>query len=162
MAQQGNINVNGLSISVWDMQSTAQQIDDTVNAVMEWQEDPNNPGCYYHMVDGVQEWLNPPLLIGIEYRTIERYNGKPVYEKLVDFGALPNTSYKFVLVDSNAQVIRASGKTSDERTLPGVVGVAQTGIINCAGVGAQVQIVTYADQSSLTAIVCAWYTKTID
>ena len=33
MAQQGNINVNGLSIPVWDMQSTAQQIDDATQRV---------------------------------------------------------------------------------------------------------------------------------
>ena len=30
-------------------------------------------------------WVNPPLEPGVEYRTIERYNGKPVYKKLVEF-----------------------------------------------------------------------------
>ena len=35
------------------------------------------------------EWLNPPMLLGIEYRTTERYLGKPVYVKLVDCGTLP-------------------------------------------------------------------------
>lgn len=107
-------------------------------------------------------WNNPPLILGVEYKTAEKYKGKPVYVKLLDFGALPNASYKLVLVDNSAQVIRVSGKTSDFRTLPGSVGVLQTGIINCAGVGSKVQIVTYADQSSLTATVCAWYTKTTD
>ena len=29
------------------------------------------------------EYINPPLTVGYEYRTTERYNGKPVYAKLV-------------------------------------------------------------------------------
>ena len=36
------------------------------------------------------EWKNPPMEIGVEYRTTERWQGKPVYYKVVDFGGLPN------------------------------------------------------------------------
>ena len=32
------------------------------------------------------EWRNPPLSFGVEYRTTERYNGKPVYVKCVNYG----------------------------------------------------------------------------
>lgn len=35
------------------------------------------------------EWVNPPMLAGVEYRTTERYMGKPVYAKLVFVGAGP-------------------------------------------------------------------------
>ena len=45
---------------------------------------------------GEWEYINPPMSVGVEYRTIERYNGKPVYTKLVDCGALPNNSPKTV------------------------------------------------------------------
>ncbi len=38
------------------------------------------------------EWANPPMELGVEYRTTKRYNGKPVYTKLIDFGALSNYS----------------------------------------------------------------------
>lgn len=39
------------------------------------------------------EWVNPPMGLGVEYRTTERYDGKPVYAKLIYFGSLPaNTS----------------------------------------------------------------------
>lgn len=31
------------------------------------------------------EWENPPMLPGEEYRTIERWNGKPVYKKLIEY-----------------------------------------------------------------------------
>ena len=42
------------------------------------------------------EWENPPMNIGVEYRTTERYKGKPVYIKAVDTGALPNATFKSV------------------------------------------------------------------
>lgn len=40
------------------------------------------------------EWVNPPMSVGVEYRTTERYLGKPVYVKTVNTGALPNATYK--------------------------------------------------------------------
>jgi len=51
-------------------------------------------GCYFRTVAGMDEWINPPLILDEEYRTSERWNGKVVYAKLVDFGALPNTTVK--------------------------------------------------------------------
>jgi hypothetical protein len=42
------------------------------------------------------EWVNPPMALGVEYRTTERWNGKVVYAMLVDFGQLPNTTTKVV------------------------------------------------------------------
>lgn len=36
------------------------------------------------------EWVNPPMLAGYEYRTTERYMGKPVYIKLVDCDGMPS------------------------------------------------------------------------
>ena len=59
-------------------------------------EDTTYPGCYYRMVDGEREWLNPPMVTGTEYRTTKRYNGRVVYTKVVDGGALPNTSSKAI------------------------------------------------------------------
>lgn len=34
----------------------------------------------------VEEWTNPPMEIGVEYRTTERWNGQPVYTKLLSCG----------------------------------------------------------------------------
>ena len=37
-------------------------------------------GCfYYNTADGEQEWVNPPMNPGVEYRTTARCNGSPVY-----------------------------------------------------------------------------------
>lgn len=32
------------------------------------------------------EYVNPPMILGEEYRTTERYNGKPVYKRAVNIG----------------------------------------------------------------------------
>lgn len=42
------------------------------------------------------EYINPPMTLGVEYRTTERYLGKPVYVKLIDCGNLPNGTTKEV------------------------------------------------------------------
>ena len=36
------------------------------------------------------EWINPPMQLGVEYRTTERFLGKPVYVKAVDCGEITN------------------------------------------------------------------------
>ena len=63
-------------------------------------EDTAYPGCYYRYTNNVKEWVNPPLVAGTEYRTVERYNGKPVYVCAVDFGNLPDTNSKVVTLPS--------------------------------------------------------------
>ena len=47
------------------------------------------------------EWDNPPMELGKEYRTTERWNGKPVYVTLLNFGALPNNGRKGVVANIN-------------------------------------------------------------
>ena len=188
MAQQDNINVNGLSIPVWDMQSTAQQIDDATQRIIATQGSGaitagdvgaaksgygfggegydisastdeefqslfeekylnqsyralvtaslfmpymsnyrlqllafSNYGaleggvfiiayglngiCFQRIVSDAGkwqpwEWLNPPMFLGIEYRTVERINGKPKYKRLISVGAMPNTTYIDVPISS--------------------------------------------------------------
>lgn len=54
------------------------------------------------------EWISPPMMAGVEYRTTERYNGKPVYTKYINFGALPETLGQMkeaVIADDIVQVI---------------------------------------------------------
>jgi hypothetical protein len=48
-------------------------------------ESTDSPGCYYRMVDGDVEWINPPMFTGVEYRTTERHDGKVVYTKRLRF-----------------------------------------------------------------------------
>ena len=46
--------------------------------------------------DGVTEWLDPPLMPGVEYRTTQRWKGKVVYTKLVEYAALPKSTTAYV------------------------------------------------------------------
>lgn len=45
---------------------------------------------------GEWECSNPPMTLGVEYRTTERYLGKPVYAMLFDVGELPANSSKTI------------------------------------------------------------------
>lgn len=68
----------------------------------------DHPGCYYRIVDDAIEWLNPPMEIGVEYRTTERYNGKAVYAMLVDCGSFSNDKKVSVTVAGITSIIRTS------------------------------------------------------
>lgn len=48
------------------------------------------------------EWINPPMLAGVEYRTTERYMGKPVYAKLVDCKGMPSGANAAKTVQHNS------------------------------------------------------------
>lgn len=57
------------------------------------------------------EYENPPMVAGVEYRTTERYKGNPVYAKLVNFGAMPNTTSKSVSIGANLSLVSIEGMT---------------------------------------------------
>ena len=115
--------------------------------------DTTYPSCYYRMVDGVKEWINPPMASGVEYRTTERWMGKPVYTKIVAFGNLPNASSKYIAwsPDSGtvAYVIHAVAVTS---------GGSMLNAIDSANVN-NIWIVTSGDYSNQTANIFLKYTK---
>ena len=75
--------LTGQPAQVDQLEHTAQQIDDGIGF-----ESTDYPGCYYRTVDGVVEWFNPPMQLGKEYRTTERWNRKPVYKVALETGAL--------------------------------------------------------------------------
>ena len=71
----------------------------------QWIEDTTYPGCYYHMVGNVQEWLNPPLITDVEYRTIDRYQGRPVYVKEISTQIVDASSTELATGISNGQYL---------------------------------------------------------
>lgn len=58
--------------------------------------DTTHTGCFYRLVDGKKEWINPPMAYGTEYLTTERCNSKAVYAQAISLGAMPNTSTKTI------------------------------------------------------------------
>lgn len=112
---------------------------------------------------GEWEWVNPPMDIGVEYRTTERWNGKTVYTRIVDCGYLPASSKKKVSWDTTGQCcpIRCSGEamvspTQDPKSIPyyNEGNSIQVGVTNW-----DIYITTTGDYSSQQARVQVWYTK---
>lgn len=113
----------------------------------------------------VMEYQNPPMELGVEYKTMERYLGKPVYTMAFSFGALPNTSDKGVAMpgtDGTCKIIEIHGYASNEMSLPGVSGVSEALQVTLTGIGNTAYIKTGADRSSATATIVAKYIKTTD
>lgn len=110
------------------------------------------------------EWVNPPMTFGTEYRTTERYNGKPVYAQRIDFGAMPNTSSKMVFFTSSSNIDRAlsvTGSSSIGDTIPYKSDASDISICVAKGVTSTqnyVLIKTSNDQSARTAEAVVKYT----
>jgi hypothetical protein len=62
---------------------------------------------------GEWEWVNPPMVIGKEYCTTERWNGKPVYKQTISLGKLPETTTKFENLLIADEVVDFSFTTTD-------------------------------------------------
>lgn len=62
------------------------------------------------------EWQNPPMLLGVEYRTTERCKGKPVYAKRIEFtptSAFTANSTLYILhgISDFSELVRVTGKS---------------------------------------------------
>lgn len=67
--------------------------------------------CYYSSwAKAWQPWeyINPPMSAGVEYRTTERWQGKPVYTKLISFGT-PSNGLRKTITSENITVVRHTG-----------------------------------------------------
>lgn len=74
---------------------------------------------------GEWEWVNSPMTLGVEYRTTERYEGKPVYTKMVNTGSMTNGS-QFIYAQDATRPIRCF-VTVDNSLLPDYVDGALLG-----------------------------------
>lgn len=100
------------------------------------------------------EYINPPMVLGEEYRTTERWNGKVVYTKLVNYSGMPNSNRYAVAHGAAAtQILRCAGMN------------ITTGMnIPCDTVSVfadktHITIITTANQNGGKAYVQIWYTK---
>lgn len=105
------------------------------------------------------EWVNPPMELGVEYRTTERWSGKAVYTKLINFGAMPNnTTGQFIHgISGITQVIRCVGQNiTEQQTIPSNWKGNYT---DCYADKNACYIHSTADSSASTAYIQMWYTK---
>ena len=115
------------------------------------------------------EWLyiTPPNVTGVEYRTVELYQGKPVYVKLVNFGAAPNNSEKQVSIGTSdiQQLVRFNAAFANGDALPYENSTnnshAKVSLVAKTGSGI-IRITTDHDFSASSIYVLVAYTKTTD
>lgn len=105
---------------------------------------------------GAWEYVNPPLALGVEYRTTERYLGKPVYVKVVNFGALPANNSKVVQhgISNYVQAIKydlvGANDNACMTNFPGVSGIYSGAV--------DITIITTSDVSGKSVNVIIYYT----
>lgn len=115
---------------------------------------------YAVLPNGEEEWVNPPMLSGVEYRTVERFNGKAVYTKLANFGALPNATASYVSVcgEQTTAVDCAFTYYNTENGLSYTGDIIEVDAAYFASYGSAV-IKTNTDARKFTATVVVKYTK---
>lgn len=109
------------------------------------------------------EWLNPPMELGVEYKTMKRYLGKPVYVVAVSLGNLPNNSTKQVYythtgVSTNILDVRACAMNESGRPQP--IPLDYNGLkIEIHANAEYVFVRTIEDNSAWTAVAIVEYTR---
>lgn len=108
------------------------------------------------------EWVNPPMQLGVEYRTTERYLGKPVYVQAVNFGTLPNADTKSVTWAAPGVVLAVlSAEATSNTGDPLGLGTSLSGT-EITATTTTLYIKTSGNYSDNTAVFRVKYTKTTD
>lgn len=113
------------------------------------------------------EYINPPMQIGIEYRTTERYLGKPVYVKVVDCGAVPSNAQKIISIGVSDPITKIrcdafASTSSDVFTIPRKVNDTEV-TATLASSANNIYVTSNTDTlGNYTVYVIAYYTKRND
>ena len=152
------------SVTKIDTAAIEKQIEELIESLRGYIppiESSDNPGCYYKLVDGEKEWLNPPMVLGVEYRTTERNEGKPVYAAKVSPGTMvANAEVQIPIKAGNTlNILRFSGQLGNH-ALP----ITSYGAwIDVQAVNAStMQIRMHTDEPALVGTpvtASVWYTK---
>lgn len=124
------------------------------------------PGCYYRIVEGETEWLNPPMMPGVEYRTTERAEGKIVYAKRIVHtpssqvgSSTSGASYSIPHGVSNfGNVVRTTGYFGDNYISPHFNSVGGYVVIQRVYSGGII-LMTYKNTTSSKFVIDIYYTK---
>lgn len=120
--------------------------------------------CRY-MINGTWqpfEWINPPMGLGVEYRTVERWNSSPVYVQLVNCGQMADGAEIEHGIENINYVIRYEGMIS---------GLAMPRVFNHSLSDILTSYVAFVDKTKVglasgtsaagnNVYVTIWYTKT--
>lgn len=112
---------------------------------------------------GDWKYVNPPCVAGVEYRTTELIQGRPVYTKMVGIGSLPSNSTK--AVDHGLDIfepVRCTGFTYNSGLTAGIRALpyeynGQSAILSLTAT--QILISTNFTANSEIGVMQIWYTK---
>lgn len=127
--------------------------------------DENGQAIVYRKQGGIWqpvEFVNPNLRLGVEYRTTERYLGKPVYVQAVNFGTLPNAATKSVIWATSGVVLAVlSVEATSNQGAPLGLGASLSGT-EITATTTTLYIKSSGDYADNTAVFRVKYTKTTD
>lgn len=106
---------------------------------------------------GEWEYVTPLCVSGEEYRTTERFDGAPVYCKVISFGTLPNSTFKNVAhgITGKVRNVRYEITTiSTARIFSSFNGISDVVVDNT-----NVKITTNQNLSDISVSFVLWYTK---
>lgn len=109
------------------------------------------------------EWVNPPMELDVEYRTTERFLGKPVYVKVLDIDALANDGIKDVRhsISDIDHPICAHGITSDGYSLPYIDDTDEV-VLTLSFTRTDIHVKCVGDWRTSSCTFVLKYTKTTD
>lgn len=110
-------------------------------------------GCYYRIIDGETEWINPPMLNEVEYRTTERYLGKPVYTLVANIAEIEANHYESVFIEGSSVITLTEATTNSEC----VVEHAQFHDNGGVGSGNSIQFINIKDTAMTDVIATVKY-----
>lgn len=121
-------------------------------------ESVSHPGCYFRMVGGEREWINPPMVLGVEYRTTERLDKLVVYTKMTSFGEMPHNSSKTVQNVVAGSIFFVDGIVFNADGIP-IVTFATNQSVSCDFAGSHVSVGTTWDFNNCVAYLIVKYYK---
>lgn len=132
-------------------------------------ESSQYPGCFYRIINGNTEWINPPSLPGFEYMLTERWNAKPVYQRTVYAGALSNKTIMAITIQVEYdKMLSVSGYAFDTENimsypfpiiLNGLTPIAVISGVEGNGSESNIIINVNEDLSAFTGYITIKYTK---
>jgi hypothetical protein len=137
-------------------------------------KDSTYTDCFYRQVFNTDsyivenEWLNPPMVVNTEYRTVERHKTKPVYTMLIKMGTAPEVGSALLIEIAAAnRIIRAEAYADNGqyyKTVPRKDNELEVSL--CTGSSVASRGASYVEikviSGSLSGYDCfaqVWYTK---
>lgn len=127
----------------------------------------DNAKVFKSLTNGVWnsfEWENPPMVLGNEYKTTERWQGKAVYTKMLNVGAFPGagTVSYYGFGDDITKIIKINGAAANAGFAIPFTSQDESVAISSTVYQGLASIVLYVEKGDFTDTQCiaqVWYTK---